>query len=572
MGAARGGGRALARRCVRHLDSARGRWWSRSACHGYDPDRLYLYDTTLRDGQQTQGVSFSTPEKIQIAQALDRLGVDYIEGGWPGANPTDNTFFETVPPTRATMTAFGMTKRAGRSAENDDVLAAVTNAGTRAVCLVGKCHDFHVTAALGITLDENLDNIARSIGYLTEAGREALFDAEHFFDGYKANPDYALACLRAAHEAGARWIVLCDTNGGTLPTEIGRIVAEVIAAGIPGERLGIHTHDDTGNAVAGSLAAVEAGARQVQGTLNGLGERCGNANLTTLIPTLMLKPPYADAVETGVSRESLTHLTAISRQLDEILNRVPMRQAAYVGASAFAHKAGLHASAILKDPSTYEHIDPAAVGNARSIPMSNQAGQSNLRRRLAEAGIDVTPGDPRLARLLEVIKTREAEGYTYDSAQASFEILAREHLGQLPEFFEVKRYKVTVERRRNKRNEVVSLSEAVVVVKVDGEKKLSVSESMDPAGTDRGPVNALARALAKDLGPYQHQIADMRLVDFKVRITQGGTEAVTRVIIDSEDSAGRRWSTVGVSPNIVDASFDALLDAINWKLLHEGAT
>ncbi|MEI4233076.1 citramalate synthase [Roseovarius sp. D22-M7] len=534
-------------------------------------DRLYLYDTTLRDGQQTQGVSFSTPEKVQIAEALDRLGVDYIEGGWPGANPTDSAFFDAVPKTHATMTAFGMTKRAGRSAENDDVLAAVMNAGTPAICLVGKCHDFHVHAALGITLDENVENIGRSVEHLVAAGREAVFDAEHFFDGYAANPDYALTCLRAAMQAGARWIVLCDTNGGTLPTEVGRIVGEVIASGVPGDRLGIHTHDDTGNAVAGSLAAVDAGARQVQGTLNGLGERCGNANLTTLIPTLMLKTPYAERFDVGVSRDGLRRLTAVSRQLDEILNRVPMRQAAYVGASAFAHKAGLHASAILKDPSTYEHIDPETVGNARIIPMSNQAGQSNLRRRLAEAGIKVEEGDPALARLLETIKTREEAGYTYDSAQASFEILAREELGQMPQFFEVKRYKVTVERRKNKHDRMVSLSEAVVVVKVDGEKKLSVSESMDERGCDRGPVNALAKALAKDLGRYQQSIADMHLVDFKVRITQGGTGAVTRVIIDSEDSGGRRWSTVGVGPNIVDASFEALLEAINWKLLHETA-
>lgn len=530
--------------------------------------RLYLYDTTLRDGQQTQGVSFSTQEKIQIAHALDRLGVDYVEGGWPGANPTDSAFFDDAPKTRATMTAFGMTKRAGRSAENDEVLAAVLNAGTKAVCLVGKTHDFHVTAALGISLEENTDNIARSIAHVVAEGREALFDAEHFFDGYTGNPAYALDCLRAAVDAGARWVVLCDTNGGTLPPQIGRIVSEVIAAGIPGERLGIHTHDDTGNAVAGSLAAVDAGVRQIQGTLNGLGERCGNANLTTLIPTLLLKEPYASRYETGITHDGLRSLTAISRQLDEILNRVPLRQAAYVGASAFAHKAGLHASAILKDPSTYEHIDPAAVGNARIIPMSNQAGQSNLRQRLSEAGIAVEPGDPALARLLETIKAREEEGYTYDSAQASFEILARKELGQMPAFFEVKRYKVTVERRKNKYDRMVSLSEAVVVVKVDGDKKLSVSESMDDHGCDRGPVNALAKALAKDLGRYQGQIDDMRLVDFKVRITQGGTEAATRVIIDSEDGQGRRWSTVGVSPNIVDASFEALLDAINWKLLH----
>ena len=535
-------------------------------------ERLSLYDTTLRDGQQTQGVQFSTAEKQQIAETLDALGLDYIEGGWPGANPTDSAFFDAAPATRATMTAFGMTKRAGRSAANDDVLAAVMNAGTPAVCLVGKTHDFHVETALGISLDENIKNIAQSIDHIVKQGREALFDAEHFFDGYKSNPAYVLETLKAALDAGARWIVLCDTNGGTLPHDVGQITAAVIAAGIPGDRLGIHTHNDTENAVAGSLAAVDAGARQIQGTLNGLGERCGNANLTAIIPTLLLKEPYASRYETGITPEALRTLTKASRLLDEILNRVPLKQSAYVGASAFAHKAGLHASAILKDPTTYEHIDPEAVGNARVIPMSNQAGQSNLRRRLAEAGLDVAKDDPALPRILEEIKAREDRGYTYDVAQASFELLARDHLGRLPEFFEVKRYKVTVERRKNKYNKMVSLSEAVVVVKVDGEKKLSVSESLDEQGTDRGPVNALAQALAKDLGRYQGAIDDMRLVDFKVRITQGGTEAVTRVIIDSEDGQGRRWSTVGVSANIVDASFEALLDAINWKLLRDGGT
>ncbi|PIE13881.1 MAG: citramalate synthase [Rhodobacterales bacterium] len=533
-------------------------------------ERLFIYDTTLRDGQQTQGVQFSTPEKQQIAETLDALGVDYIEGGWPGANPTDSAFFETAPKTRATFTAFGMTKRAGRSADNDDVLAEVLNAGTQAVCLVGKTHDFHVTTALGITLDENTENIRATMAHLVTRGREALFDAEHFFDGYKSNPDYALEAVKAAHDAGARWIVLCDTNGGTLPAEIHAITRAVIDAGIPGTHLGIHTHNDTENAVAGSLAAIDAGARQVQGTLNGLGERCGNANLTTLIPTLLLKEPYASRFDTGITRDALKTLTQASRQLDDILNRVPLRQAPYVGASAFAHKAGLHASAILKDPTTYEHIDPGMVGNTRIIPMSNQAGQSNLRRRLADAGITVARDNPALSRILDTIKSREAMGYTYDSAQASFELLARRELGDLPEFFEVKRYKVTVERRKNKYNKMVSLSEAVVVVKVDGEKKLSVSESMDDTGSDRGPVNALSKALAKDLGRYQSAIADMKLVDFKVRITQGGTEAVTRVIIDSEDDQGRRWSTVGVSPNIVDASFEALLDAITWKLLRDG--
>ncbi|WP_297620534.1 citramalate synthase [uncultured Roseicyclus sp.] len=535
------------------------------------PERLYIYDTTLRDGQQTQGVQFSTKDKIRIATALDALGVDHIEGGWPGANPTDSAFFETAPRTRAVMTAFGMTRRAGRSAANDDVLAAVLNAGTPAVCLVGKAHDFHVTQALGITLSDNLDTIGTSIAHCVAQGREALFDAEHFFDGYKANPDYALSCLHAAYQAGARWVVLCDTNGGTLPDEIGRITAKVIAAGIPGDRLGIHTHNDLDCAVAGALAAVMAGARQVQGTLNGLGERCGNANLTALIPTLLLKQPYASRFSTSITPEALAGLTRISRMLDDILNRVPMRQAAYVGASAFAHKAGLHASAIVKDPTTYEHVDPALVGNARIIPMSNQAGQSNLRQRLAEMGLDVPRDHPALPVILDEIKAREDQGYAYDTAQASFELLARRALGVMPRFFEVKRYRVTVERRKNKYDQMVSLSEAVVVLRIGEAKMLSVSESMDEAGTDRGPVNALAKALAKDLGPYQRYIADIRLVDFKVRITQGGTEAVTRVIIDSEDATGRRWSTVGVSANIVDASFEALLESVLWKLVRDGA-
>ncbi|MBF9024183.1 citramalate synthase [Rhodobacterales bacterium HKCCD6035] len=534
-------------------------------------DRLYIYDTTLRDGQQTQGVQFSTQDKLRIAAMLDHLGVDYIEGGWPGANPTDSAFFEAVPDTRATMAAFGMTKRAGRSAANDDVLAGVMNAGTAAVCLVGKTHDFHVTEALGISLEENLENIRASIAHLVAAGREALFDAEHFFDGYKANPDYALAAIHAAHDAGARWIVLCDTNGGTLPDEIGQITRAVIASGVAGDRVGIHTHNDTETAVAGSLAAIDAGARHIQGTLNGLGERCGNANLTTLIATLLLKDPYCGQYEIGVSEAGLKNLTRASRLLDEILNRVPQRQAPYVGSSAFAHKAGLHASAILKNPATYEHILPESVGNVRVIPMSNQAGQSNLRRRLSEAGIMVDDGDPALGQILEEIKAREAAGYSYDTAQASFELLARRALGQMPRFFEVKRYRVTVERRKNKYDKMISLSEAVVVVKIGDQKMLSVSESMDETGSDRGPVNALSKALAKDLGPYQSYIDTIRLVDFKVRITQGGTEAVTRVIIDSEDDTGRRWSTVGVSANIVDASFEALLDAVHWKLIQDGA-
>ena len=536
-------------------------------------ERLYLFDTTLRDGQQTQGVQFSTGEKQKIATALDKLGIDYIEGGWPGANPTDSDFFDAVPAlNNATMTAFGMTKRAGRSAENDDVLAAVMNANTPAVCLVGKTHDFHVTTALGITYQENTENVRASIAHIVASGREALFDAEHFFDGYKSNPDYALEVVKAAFDAGARWIVLCDTNGGTLPSEVKAIVGKVIEAGIPGSHIGIHCHDDTGHAVANSLAAVDAGARQIQGTLNGLGERCGNANLTTIIPTLLLKEPYKSTLDTGITTEALAGMRKLSRLLDDILNRVPAKQAPYVGASAFAHKAGLHASAILKDPSTYEHIDPALVGNSRIIPMSNQAGQSNLRRRLAEAGFEVDDKDPALPRLLEEIKERESRGYSYDTAQASFELLAREMLFQPRPFFDVDRYRVITERRRNAKGEVISVSEAVVSVWIGTQRVTSFYENEHADQlTDAGPVNALSMALAKDLGPYQSLIEDMELVDFKVRITNGGTEAVTRVIIDSEDSTGRRWSTVGVSANIIDASFDALLDAVNWKLVQDGA-
>ena len=533
-------------------------------------ERIYLYDTTLRDGQQTQGVNFTVDNKIHISKALDDLGIDYVEGGWPGANPTDSDFFDTKPKLKATFTAFGMTKRSGKSAENDEVLSAVLNANTPGVCLVGKTHDFHVTKALGITLEENLTNISDSVMHIVSKGREALFDCEHFFDGYRENPKYALKAAKAAYDAGARWVVLCDTNGGALPAQIFSATKAVIDTGIPGKCIGIHTHDDTEHAVANSLAAIDAGARQVQGTLNGLGERCGNANLVTLIPTLLLKEPYSSLYETGIEISKLNGLTSISRTLDDILNRVPDKWAAYVGSSAFAHKAGLHASAILKDPQTYEHIDPTIVGNERIIPMSNQAGQSNLKKRLMDAGLQIEKGDSRLSEILNAIKEREDRGYAYDSAQASFELIARKILGQLPTFFEIKRYRVTVEKRKNKYGKMVSLSEAVVVAKIGKNKVLSVSESMDPECGDQGPVNALSKALAKDLGPYQNCIDDMTLTDYKVRITGSGTDAVTRVIIDSQDGQGRRWSTVGVSANIVDASFEALLDAINWKLIRDG--
>lgn len=537
-----------------------------------DTERLTLFDTTLRDGQQTQGVDFTAADKHRIAAALDDLGIDYIEGGWPGANPVDTEFFADPPePRHAKFLAFGMTKRAGRSAQNDETLAGVLNAGTGAVCLVGKTHVFHVETALRITRDENIENIRASIAHCVAQGREAMLDAEHFFDGYRADPAYALACIEAVLEAGGRWAVLCDTNGGTLPAEVHAITAEVCAR-FGGDRIGIHTHDDTGNAVANTLAAVDAGARQIQGTVNGLGERCGNANLVTLIPTLLLKAPYAERFETGVTRESLAHLPRLSHLLDDILNRAPNAHAPYIGAAAFAHKAGLHASAIVRDPTTYEHIPPEAVGNARVIPMSNQAGRSNLLNRLSEAGIDARADDPRLGRLLDEVKALQERGFAYDSAEASFVLLARGFLGQMPDFFTVERYRVTVERRFNAHGEEVTASEAVVKVRVDGKTFISASESLDPvARQDQGPVNALSRALQKDLGKYQRYIDDLELVDFKVRIIGTGTEAVTRVLIVSADGSGAQWATVGVSANIVDASFQALEDAILYKLLRDGA-
>ncbi|MCW0235923.1 MAG: citramalate synthase [Ferrovibrio sp.] len=528
-------------------------------------DRVYLFDTTLRDGAQTQGVDFSVEDKRVIAGALDRLGVAYIEGGWPGANPTDSEFFAAKPGLkRSKFVAFGMTRRPGRSAENDPGLAAILNASADAACLVGKSWDFQVDVALGISKAENLELIADSIAAAHKKLGEAMFDAEHFFDGYKANPQFAFDCVKAALDAGARWAVLCDTNGGTMPWEVERITGEVVAKLGDGARLGIHTHNDTENAVANTLAAVRAGVRQVQGTLNGLGERCGNANLIALIPSLMLKPWFAEHVDIGLSAQDLTHLTATSRILDELLNRAPNRHAAYVGASAFAHKGGLHVSAVMKDPRTYEHIPPETVGNTRKILISDQAGRSNLLVRLNEAGIKYDANDSRLNALLDDVKQREAEGYSYDGAEASFEVLARRALGQMPEFFRIRSFRVMVERRHNARGELVTISEATVKLDVDGQTLFSVAEG-------NGPVNALDNALRKDLGRYQGYIDDLRLVDFKVRILNGGTEATTRVMIESADGEGNRWFTVGVSPNIIDAAFVALMDSIQWKLLRDGA-
>ncbi len=526
-------------------------------------ERLTLFDTTLRDGAQTTGVDFSLEDKRQIATLLDTLGIDYVEGGYPGANPIDTEFFASRPKIKAKFAAFGMTKRAGRSAANDPGIAALLDAKADTITFVAKTWDYHVHVALGCTLDENIEGIADSIAYVRKAGREVILDCEHFFDGYKANPEFALCCAKTAFENGARWIVLCDTNGGTLPHEIEHIVGAVTKV-IPGDHLGIHAHDDTGNGVANSFAAIRAGVRHIQGTLNGLGERCGNANLVTIIPTLLLKKDYAERFEIGVDESKLAQITKISHTLDELLNRSPNRHAPYVGGSAFATKAGIHASAVLKDPRTYEHVTPESVGNRRKVLVSDQAGKSNILAELDRLGVDVAKDDPRVARMLDEVKEKEALGYAYEGADASFELLARRMLGQVPDFFNVERFRVVMERRHNADGDLVSVAEAVVKVAVDGQTLISVAEG-------NGPVNALDLALRSDLGKYQRHINDLELLDYRVRVFNGGTDAVTRVLIEFGDSEGSRWSTVGVSSNVIDASFQALIDGINWKLMKAGA-
>ena len=526
-------------------------------------ERLYIFDTTLRDGAQTQGVDFSLEDKEKIALALDNLGVDYIEAGWPGANPTDTEFFQKKHDFKnSKLTSFGMTKRSGRSAENDTGLSALMNSNTSAVCLVGKSWDFHVDVALGITNEENLENISESAKHFIKAKKEFMFDAEHFFDGYKANPKYAVSCIKAAYDQGARWVILCDTNGGTLPHEITKIVSEVVKI-VPGKNLGIHAHNDTGNAVANSLAAVLSGVRQIQGTINGLGERCGNANLMSLIPTFFLKKDFSSQFEIGIKSTNIKNLTDCSRLLDEILNRKPNKHLPYVGAAAFSHKGGLHVSAVQKDPKTYEHINPEEVGNTRNIVVSDQSGKSNIISRLKSIKIDIQENDPKIKKLLDEVKDREFIGYSYDGADASFELLARRIIGEIPRYISINEYDVSV--KKNKSGEIVSSAKAQL--EVDGEKIMCEGEG-------NGPVNALDNAIRQNvdrLAKYSKYLKDLKLVDYKVRILNTGTEAVTRVSIESTDSKGKNWFTIGVSTNIIDASFKALIDSLDYKLFKDNA-
>ncbi len=527
---------------------------------------IFLYDCTLRDGAQTQGVDFTVADKVALARELDSLGVDYVEGGWPGANLTDDAFFHhtdsSLALTRARLVAFGMTRRSCHSAGEDPGLALLLCSGAKVVTIVGKTWDFQVKVALGVDLNENLRMIHESISHAGAFVDEVMFDAEHFFDGFRANPDYAVACLRTAYGAGARWVVLCDTNGGSLPFDIEAIVSQAVMH-VPGSHLGIHCHNDTDNAVANSLAAIRAGVCQVQGTLNGLGERCGNANLTSIIPNLILKMGY----QTSVSTTNLARLVYVSRALDERLNQAPRRNAPYVGEAAFAHKGGLHASAVEKDPRCYEHIMPEQVGNRRQILVSNQAGRASVLARFRRIGLTFDHNDVRVGQLIEEVKRREYQGYTYDGADASFELLARRALEEVQDFFHIQFFRVIDECRTTENNGIETITEATIKAVIGGIVVMTVAEG-------NGPVHALDSALRKALAPLYPQIDDLKLVDYKVRILtpEAATAAVTRVIIESGDSYGNRWNTVGVSTNVIEASYNALNDSLTYKLLCNPAT
>ncbi|MFC4599994.1 citramalate synthase [Cohnella hongkongensis] len=512
---------------------------------------LCIFDTTLRDGTQGEGISLTAEDKVKIALKLDALGVHYIEGGNPGSNSKDIEFFRRIREMnlQAKLTAFGSTRRKNSRCEQDINLKHLTESGARAATLVGKTWDFHVHTALQTTLEENLDMIYESLAFVKQSGMEALFDAEHFFDGYKANPDYALAALAKAKEAGAAWIVLCDTNGGTLPGEIREIVSRV--ASVIDAPIGIHTHNDCELAVANALAAVTAGARQIQGTINGYGERCGNANLCSIIPTLQLKMGYA-----CVSDEQLKSLTGVARYVSEIANVIMPVNQPYVGNAAFAHKGGIHVSAIMKDSKTYEHIQPHLVGNKQRVLVSELAGQSNILSKAQELGLDVNPEGMKSREVIDRIKELEHQGYQFEGADASLELLLRDAYGDAVQIFSVDSFKITVERNAGQMT-----SEAVVKVRVAGEQVYTVAEG-------NGPVNALDNALRKALVQFFPGIRDIHLSDYKVRVLdeKDATAAKVRVLIESTDFK-ETWSTVGVSSNVIEASWEALVDSIRYALI-----
>jgi len=515
-----------------------------------------LYDTLLRDGAQTQGVDFSLKDKIELTKEIDSLGIDYIEGGFIGANPVDDDFFNNLPKLKhSKISAFGMTHRPSLKANEDKGLVKLANSRLPAVCIVGKSWDFHVKEALGISNQENLKIIRSSVEYLIKAKKEVLFDAEHFFDGFKKNQKYTLEVIKTAFDAGARWIVLCDTNGGTLPHEITEIVSKVTSL-ISGKYLGIHCHNDTENAVANSIAAVRAGVRQVQGTLNGYGERCGNANLIALIPTLKYKMGY----DISVSDTQIKNLKRVSDKLDELLNRTHYRHAAYVGDSAFAHKGGLHVSAVNKNPEAYEHINPEKIGNKRIIVISDKAGRSNITNRLKN--LNIKANEAQIEKLVLAVKEKEKAGYAFDFADASFEVLARSIISKIPDFYEVKSFRIIDERRKNALGKLVNVAEATAKVVIDGKEYNEISEGS-------GPVDALARAIKKAVSKKYPEVNQVSLIDYKVRIMQAekGTGAITRVQIESKDKQNNRFNTIGVSSNILDASFNALNDSLIYQII-----
>jgi 2-isopropylmalate synthase len=521
-------------------------------------NKVWLYDTTLRDGAQREGISLSLEDKIKIARKLDDLGVPFIEGGWPGANPRDVQFFwklQEEPLKCAELVAFCSTRRPNGIAAEDKMLQAILAAGTRWVTIFGKSWDLHVLEGIQTTLEENLAMIRDTIEYLITQGRRVIYDAEHWFDGYKKNPVYALQTLETAISAGAEWLVFCDTNGGTLPHEISQIVQEVVTALKMTPKLGIHTHNDSGLAVANSLAAVVEGVRMVQGTMNGYGERCGNANLCTVIPNLQLKMGYQ-----CLDESELIELTQTSRLISEIVNLAPDEHAPFVGRSAFAHKGGIHVSAVAKNPFTYEHIEPEAIGNQRRIVISDQSGLSNVLSKASHFGIELNKNDPTCRQILERLKTLESEGYQFEAAEASFELLMREALGQRQQMFELKGFRVHCDMLQDAQM-ACSNAVATIKVRVDGVDLLEVAEG-------NGPVSALDMALRKALVKFYPEIAHFHLIDYKVRILDSGagTSAKTRVLIESSNGQNH-WTTVGVSPNILDASYQAVVEGIEYGLL-----
>ncbi|MDD3436063.1 MAG: citramalate synthase [Candidatus Gastranaerophilales bacterium] len=517
--------------------------------------KIEIYDTTLRDGAQAEGIAFSVNDKLKIIKLLDELGVTYIEAGWPGANPKDIEVFNQIKSLElknAEITAFGCTRKTNSTAAQDNVLNMLVEADTKIITIFGKCWDFQVKEALCTTLEENLNMIKDSIEYLISKGKTVFFDAEHFFDGYKSNPQYALLTVKTAHEAGAERIVLCDTNGGCINTEIYKII-KAVQEGLPNAKIAIHAHNDGDVAVANSIAAVEAGAIQVQGTINGYGERCGNANLCSIIPNLQLKMGR-DVI--GQNIEKLVH---VSRKIDEIANKKANEHAPFVGRSAFAHKAGIHASGVIKNSNTYEHISPESIGNARRILVSDQAGTASIKEKLNNLRLGATVSEDYIPKIIEHIKTLENEGFTFENADASFEIMLLNELGQMPKYFEIKGFRVITDTTLHAGEKFNS--EASVKIQIGQEIIHTVSEG-------DGPVHALDNALRKALSPVYPEIKKFQLADFKVRIldSTGGTGAKTRVQIETSDGYNR-WDTVGVSDNVVEAAYLGIVDSILFGLL-----